>query len=126
MDKQKFLVIARTKELYDRAMYHIYLKDIGKITYVYSLNSEEFMDKFMHDKDESQIEFTISSELISKDMEIMDKRVRIFNYRKRVSDSLVEMVSWVVENASPITKTPIFERARQVLKRIDEQPKEIN
>ena len=126
MNKQKFLVIARTKELYDRVMYSVYLKDTGKITYAYSLNSEEFMSKFMHDKDESQVELTIASELVNKDMEIMDNRVRVFNYRKRVKDSLVEMVNWAVENSSSIIKTPIFERARQVLKRINEQPKETN
>ena len=126
MEKQNFLVIARAKKLYDRAMYDIYLKDIGKIKYIYSLNSEDFISKFMHDKDENQVEFTVGSELIDKEMDIMDNKARAFNYRERVKNSLVEVVNWAVENSSPIVKTPIFERARQVLKRIHKHPEEID
>ena len=133
-EKQKFLVVCNRKELYDRAMYSVYLKDNSirpTIKFIYKINSDEFINKFMKDKDENDIELCVSKSLIDFQEKKTDELVRLITFGYRLHDSLSEIKKWIDENVDllhkvslDITDTPMYRRIKQALRKINEEPKD--
>ncbi len=122
-NKQKFLVVCADTGKYELAMYKIYLKEKGGLSFLYKMNSDEFAIKFMDDKEYDDVEFCVNQHLLDFDMLEADKRTRLIKYGSRVYDTLNEIKEWFIRSSD--RNNPLMKKIEQVINKIELQPKEL-
>ena len=121
MDKQKYVVYVKGSPLFERGMFHVYLKEEGikpSTRFVFKMNEEDFRG-FVSDKDLDDIEIFEPIDMNKTPIYLMDRKAKLTMNAEKMFSSLSEVHKFLADSFSDIKNKPFYTRITQIINNVN-------
>ena len=121
MDKQKYVVYVKGSPLFERGMFHVYLKEKGIkpfTKFIFKMNEEDFRG-FMSDKSLDDVEIFEPIDMNKTLTYLINRRAKLTMNSERMFNSLSEVHKILSDSFSDIKNKPFYTRITRILNDIN-------
>jgi len=121
MDKQKYVVYVKGSPLFERGMFHIYLKEKGikpSMRFVFKMNEEDFRG-FISDKNLDDVEIFEPIDMDKTPIYLMNRRAKLIMNSEKMFTSLSEVHKFLSDSFSDIKSKPFYKRITQIINNVN-------